>query len=176
MMDHPFYIGHGFYLKALEKSDINETYLKWINDHDVTQYMSTGTFPTNMDELLEYYHHMTTTPNNVIMAIVDTETDRHIGNVALNNINWINRNADLGIMIGNKEFWGRGYGTGATKLMVQYGFNTLNLHKIWLGVHTCHTVAIRAYQKAGFKIEGEFKDNVFKDGKYHDTLRMAIIQ
>ncbi len=171
---HPFITGHKLYLRALGNSDINENYLRWINDAEVTQYMVTGTFPSNMEKLAEYYHRMTTSPNHVILAIIDKDSDRHIGNITLNDINWIDRTANLGIMIGDKDFWGKGYGTEATKLMTQYAFDRLNLHKLWLGVYASHKTAIRIYEKAGFEIEGNFKDELYRDGEYHDRVVMGI--
>jgi RimJ/RimL family protein N-acetyltransferase len=175
-MNHPFITGKRLYLRGLERSDINETYLQWINNAEVTRYMVTGTFPSTMEKLEQYYQRMTTSPNHVILAIVDKESDKHIGNITLNNINWINRTADLGIMIGNKDFWGKGLGTEATKLMVQYAFEKLNLHKIWLGVHVSHEAAIRIYEKAGFEIEGRLRNHFYRDGKYHDMVIMGIIR
>jgi ribosomal-protein-alanine N-acetyltransferase len=173
-MDHPFVVGEKLYLRALERSDINEDYLHWINDAEVTKYMLTGTFPSNVEKLEEYYHRMTTSPNHVILAIVDKNSDRHVGNITLNDISWIDRTANLGIMIGDKDFWGKGYGTEATKLMIQYAFGRLNLRKLWLGVYASQKAAIRLYEKAGFKVEGCLKSELYRDGKYHDRIVMGI--
>ncbi len=173
-MKHPFIMGQKLYLRALERSDINEDYLCWINDPEVTEYMTTGTFPSNMEKLEEYYHRMTTSPNHVILAIVDKGAEKHIGNIALNDIDWISRMANLGIMIGDKQFWDKDYGTEATRLMVQYAFGRLNLHRVWLGVYAGHQSAIRAYQKAGFEVEGELKNELYRYGKYHNRVIMGI--
>ena len=173
-MNSSFVTGQKLYLRALEKSDINETYLGWINDSEVTRYMVTGIFPSNMERLEEYYQHMTTSPNHVILAIIDKASEKHIGNITLNDINWIDRRANLGIMVGDKDLWGKGYGTEATKLMIQYAFDKLNLHKLWLGVYAFHKAAIRLYEKAGFEVEGCFKNELYRDGKYHDRIVMGM--
>ena len=173
-MRHPFLIGEKVYLRALEASDINENYLSWINDAEVTKYMTTGRFPSNMEKLVEYYQHRTASSNHVIFAIIDKESDRHIGNITLNNINWVNRTADSGIMIGEKDFWGKGYGTEAIRLVSDYAFKRLNLHKVTAGIVAIHQASIKAFEKAGFEIEGQAKSQFFLDGQYYDSLYLGI--
>ncbi len=173
-MKQLYIMGEKLFLRALEKSDINDNYLMWINDPEVTKYMVTGSFPSNMEMLEEYYINMTKSTNHVILAIVDIETVKHVGNITLNNINWITRKAILGLMIGEKQFWGKGYGSEATNLVVRYAFDQLNLRRLWLGCYANHKSAIRVYEKAGFIIEGELKDEYYSDGKFHNMLIMGI--
>jgi len=163
------------YLKPLEKSDLNERYLSWVNDSEVTKYMEADTLPVSMEKLEKYYDFMTNSPNHVILAIVDKGTDYHIGNITLNDINWIHRTANLGIMIGDKGYWGKGYGTEAIKLMTKYAFDKLNLHKIWLSLWDDNIAAFRAYEKAGYKKEAELLSELYRNGKYHNRIYMGII-
>ena len=175
-MNNPFIIGEEIYLRPLEKSDLTREYLSWINDSEVTRYMETGTFPTNMENLEEYYRTMTSSPNHVILAIVNKKPDKHIGNIALNNINWVNRVANLGIMIGEKKHWGKGCGTEAVKLMVNYAFWKLNLHKVWVGVDEENTSAYHIYKVVGFVDEGCLKNELYRDGKYYWKIIMGIVR
>ena len=174
-MKYPFIAGNKLYLRPLEKSDLNENYLKWINCPEVTEYMETGTFPTSMEKLEEYYRKMNTSPNHIILAIVDIGTDYHIGNITLNNINWVNRIANIGIMIGNKDYWGKEYGTEAVKLITRYAFTVLNLHKIWASMYEEHKASVKAFDKAGFSIEGCLKNELYQKGRYHNRIIMSII-
>lgn len=169
-----FIMGEKLYLRPLGKSDINERYLGWINNPEVTEHMATGAFPSTIEKLEEYYRGMTTSHNHVILAIVDKDSHTHIGNITLNDIEWVNRRANLGIMIGDRDFWGKGYGTEATRLMIRYAFDRLNLHKLWLGVNASHTSAIRLYEKVGFEVEGRSKDGCYRNGTYHDSIIMGI--
>ena len=169
-----FLDGKHLYLRPLARADLNETYLSWLSDPEVTRYMLTGTFPVNMERLGEYYDRMTTSPNHVILAIWDKQPNRHIGNITLNDIDWVSRVANLGIMIGEKQFWDKGYGAEATELMVRYAFDRLNLHKIWLGVYADHEAAMRLYTKVGFKVEGRFQNHLYRDGKYFDMVIMGF--
>ena len=176
-MRNPFIIGEKIYLRPLEKSDLSGSYLSWVNDPEVTRYMETGTFPTNLEKLEEYYSFMTTSPNYVILAIIDKELDKgkHIGNITLNNINWIHRIVNLGFMIGDKDYWGKGYGTEAIELMVKYAFATLNLHKISVGIYADHIGSIRAFKKAGFIQEAKLEGELYRDGKYRDKIIMRAM-
>jgi RimJ/RimL family protein N-acetyltransferase len=89
---------------------------------------------------------------------------------------WISRNAEVGIVIGEKDYWNKGYGSEAMQLMLKHGFETLNLHRIWLRVYGFNTRAIRAYEKSGFVHEGRKREASFIQGKYHDVLIMSVLQ
>jgi len=82
----------------------------------------------------------------------------------------------FGLMIGEKKFWGRGIGKEATRLVVEYGFQRLNLNRIGLGVLAAHEAAIRCYQAVGFKTEGRFREEMFSDGTYQDRLWMGMLR
>ena len=171
-----FIQGSKIYLRPLERTDLNDTYLGWLNDAEVTRYLETGAFPATAQDLEKFYQGVTGSKTEVIFAIADKKSHRHIGNVKLGPINWIHRRAMFGIMIGDKSFWGKGVGQEVTRLMVEYGFYRLNLHRIGLGVYAEHESAVRCYEVAGFKIEGKFRDEMFQDGKYKDRLWMGLLR
>jgi [ribosomal protein S5]-alanine N-acetyltransferase len=171
-----FVRGSRVYLRPLEREDLNARYLSWLNDPEVTRYMETGTFPTTARDLEKFYDEVTGTRNQVILAVADKKSGQHIGNVKLGPIHWIHRCATFGIMIGDKKFWGKGVGIEATRLMVAYGFNRLNLRRIDLGVFADHDAAVRCYEKVGFQVEGRMRENLFQEGKYVDRLWMALLR
>ena len=175
-MKVPFILGEKVYLRPLEKKDLNERYLSWLNDPEVTRYLETGIFPSTMDQLEKYYQQVSGSSSQVILAIIDKDSDEHIGNVKLGPINWVHRKAAFGIMIGEKKFWAKGFGTEATRLIIEYGFFRLNLHRIYLGVFAEHKGAIRSYEKVGFKIEGCMREDLFQDGQYKDHLWMGLLR
>jgi RimJ/RimL family protein N-acetyltransferase len=142
----------------------------------VTRYLETGTFPTTQGDLERFYESVQSSPNQVIFAIEERKNGLHIGNVKLGPIHWVNRSATLGILIGEKAYWGRGLGAEATQLMVEYGFFRLNLNRINLGVFAEYETAIRCYTKVGFKIEGRFRQALFRDGEYKDHLWMGLLR
>jgi ribosomal-protein-alanine N-acetyltransferase len=164
------------FLRPLERADLNERYLSWLNDPEVTHYMETGIFPSTAEDLENYYRGVTGSKNDVILAVVDKKSENHIGNVKLGPIHWIHRRATLGILIGEKEFWGKSAGLEVTRLMVEYGFYRLNLHRIDLGVFAEHGAAVRCYEKAGFKVEGRLREDLFQGGEYRDRLWMGLLR
>ena len=173
-MHNPFLIGKKLYLRGLEKADLEGNYLKWLNDPEVTRFMFTSYFPYPKEKLEEYYRSMTTSDNNVIFAIVDKETDKHIGNIRLGPIDWIHRVADIGYMIGEKDFWGKGYTSEAVELVLDYAFSRLNLHKVRGGMVATHKGSLRAAEKGGLRQEGFGKAEYYRDGTYYDYIRVGI--
>ncbi|MCI0577819.1 MAG: GNAT family N-acetyltransferase [Chloroflexi bacterium] len=175
-MTTPYIAGRQVYLRPLEQEDINERYLGWLNDPEVNRYLETGVFPYTQAELEQFYQQVTGSRDQVILAIVDKESDRHIGNVKLGPIHWVHRRATFGILVGEKQFWHKGVGTEATRLMVAYGFFRLNLRRIDLGVYAEHEAAVRAYEKVGFRVEGRFREAMFHEGRYKDHLWMGLLR
>jgi RimJ/RimL family protein N-acetyltransferase len=98
-----------------------------------------------------------------------------IGQCALFNINPHAHTAELGITIGDKGYWGRGYGRECVSLLVDYAFRHRNLHKVWLHVHAANGRAIRAYAACGFVEEGRLRAHVWSNGEYDDLLVMGLL-
>jgi len=163
-------------LRPLERTDLNERYLSWLNDPEVTRYTETGTFPTTAEDLDNYYRSITGSRNDVMLAIEEKTSGKHVGNVKLGPIHWVHRVATFGILIGEKELWGKGVGVEATRLMVEYGFQKLNLHRIDLGVFAEHEAAVRCYEKVGFKVEGRMREDLFHAGEYKDRIWMGLLR
>jgi RimJ/RimL family protein N-acetyltransferase len=169
-----FLRGEKVILRPLEEGDINTRYLSWLNDREVTRYMETRSFPYTMRELRRFYDEMEKSRTDMLLAITDKRNGLHIGNIKLGGINWVHRFGELGIMIGEKKYWGRGYGQEACTLLLKYAFEKLNMNKVFLGAYAVHESAIKAYQKAGFKVEGRIKDIFYFDGRYVDKIMMGI--
>ena len=129
-----------------------------------------------MEQLEEYYEKMTNSPNHVIFAIIETKTNKHIGNIALNDINWIHSNAYLGIMIGDKKSWNKGHGTEAIELITDYAFDKLNIMKVWAGMYANHEASIRAFEEAGFTKEAELRKELYLNNEYHNKVIMSIMR
>jgi [ribosomal protein S5]-alanine N-acetyltransferase len=168
--------GAKIFLRPLERTDLGESYLGWLNDPEVTRYMETGTFPTTMQDLENFYRDVTGSRSQVILAVVDKKSGRHIGNVKLGPIHWVHRRATFGILIGDKTFWAKGIGAEATRLAVEYGFYRLNLRRIDLAVFAEHESAVHSYEKVGFKVEGRFRQDTFQGGEYKDRLWMGLLR
>ena len=175
-MRRPFLIGEKVYLRLLEDSDIGEEYVGWLNDYEVTRYLETGKFPSTPDAIRKYLERFQDSATDLIFAIVDKDTDQHIGNVTLNRINWINRTADTGLIIGPKESRGKGYAFEAWSLILEYAFHRLGLRKIIAGAVVDNTASITILKKLGFKIEGTFRQEFLLDGEYRDGVRLGLLR
>jgi RimJ/RimL family protein N-acetyltransferase len=115
-------------------------------------------------------------PEQFLFAIHALADDRLIGFISLEDIDWTNRDAYVAIGIGEPEYWGKGYGTDAMRLMLRYGFTELNLHRISLTVFEYNPRGIRSYEKCGFKHEGRTREFILRDGKRWDMLHMGILR
>jgi len=164
-------IGERIYLSPMNKDDV-EIYTKWLNDEEVAinlgQYAKVITL-NNEQKALE---NMTTDGYN--FAIVKND-DTLIGNISLMNIKHTSRSAVTGLFIGEKENRGNGYGTEAMRLILDYGFNTLNLHNIMLNVYSDNEQAIACYKKVGFTEFGRRREACYKNGRYVDDVHMDIL-
>ena len=164
-----FISGDGIYLRAPTEGDLDGWY-RWLNDSAVTRFLNKGFFPNTHEKQKVYFERIRDNNSNVVLAIIETGGHRHIGSIGLHDIDWIHRTALIGIVIGEKEFWGMGFGKQAWWLMTRYGFETLNLHKInalFLEDNDSCKACILA---CGFSIEGIQKEQMYKNGRYQNLI------
>ena len=166
-------LGQKTRLRAIEREDLL-TFVRWFNDPEVRRYLEMYLPMSKAEEEVwfEAYLKDDTSRNFAI----ETGEGALIGTIGLDDLDWKNRHASLGIVIAEKDFWGRGYGTDAVTALVGFAFNEMNLHRICLSVFEFNDRAIRCYEKCGFRQEGRAREALFRDGKYHDHLLMAILR
>lgn len=173
---HTFLDTQRMYLREVRPSDVNERYYCWMNDPEVVRYMESRFYPNSIESLKKYVEEKVGDNNNVFLAIILKDGDRHIGNIKLGPINWIHRIADVGIMIGEKDCWGKGYATEAIMSITKYAFETLNLHKVTAGCCEPNQSSLNAFKKAGFFVEGVRKEHVYCGNAYINTIVMGMIR
>jgi diamine N-acetyltransferase len=176
----PYLYGERIRLRAVEKEDI-PTFLRWINDVDVTENLVLIT-PWSHTQEERWYEAMLKRHIAEHALVIEVKVDEDeqiyypIGNCQFIDINWRNRSAEVGIMIGEKSYWGKGFGTEVMRVLLTHGFNSLNLNRIWLRVIAENRRGIRAYEKAGFVHEGIFRQDEYRQGKYHDVYIMSVLK
>ena len=175
-MYHPFLIGEKIYLRGLERSDLEGAYFQWLNDYDITKHLESGIFPNSMEAMEKYFDSIKQSPDNIFLAIIERETDRHIGNIKIGNINWVRRVADIGWLIGEKDAWGKGYGTEALKLVVDYCFRRLNLHKVFAGIAAPNLASKKMCEKVGFSLEATLRKEAYVNGEYCDVMYFGLLR
>jgi len=173
--DHKFLQGQRIYLREVRDSDVKETYYRWMNDPEIIQYLECRFAPNSMGSLVEYVKGFQGNKDNIFLAIVLKENHTHIGNIKMGPINWVHRFADIGVMIGEKDSWGKGYASEAISLLSEHAFRTLNLHKLTAGCYEPNQGSLKAFQKAGFEIEGVRKQHCFSNGNYVDAILLGKI-
>lgn len=165
--------GEKVIIKGITKESAHEI-LSWVNKEELRSL--TGTvYPVSEYEHEDWIKRQVTSSDRKLFLISDKETGVNIGTIGLKNLDWINRNAELYISIGEYPKKGEGYGTDAVKVMITYCFHTLNLHKLYLHVFESNTRAINCYKKAGMIQEGILIDHHFQNGKYENIIAMSII-
>ncbi len=169
-----FIDGKKVFLRPVFKSDLTKDYLRWINDRSNDGLTNHAMFPHTLKSLRNFFEANADNRNGVWLAIVAKSNNRHVGNIQLANIDFINRNAEYRILV-DKKAHGKGYGFEASRLLIGHGFKVLNLHRIYLGVHQDNQPAIGLYKKLGFKPEGISREHFIRDGKYRNILKMGLL-
>jgi RimJ/RimL family protein N-acetyltransferase len=167
--------GERVYLRSIGLDDVNETYCRWMNDSVVNKYLESRFYTHYLKTLKDYVCRIQEDKNNVFFAIILKDRDRHIGNIKLGPINTIHRFADIGILIGEKDCWGKGYATDAIRLVVEYAFNKLNLHKVTAGCYAPNKGSLKAFKNAGFSQEGVRKNHCYYQGEYVDDILLGLV-
>jgi RimJ/RimL family protein N-acetyltransferase len=150
----------------------------WVNDPEIIRFLSWGIFPQTLRETERFVEAQMSgeDPMNRALVISLYEDEQCIGTTGCHNIDWRSRSAEFGIVIGKLDYLGKGYGTEATELVLDFSFNELNLHRVYLHVFDFNLRAIGAYQKCGFVEEGRLRDAFFREGNYHDIVVMGILE
>ena len=148
---------------------------RWYADPEVARLARYQDAPMRLDEIDRFFQLRALGTESMTMAIHDRATDRLIGTCAFSQVDGENGSAMYHITIGEKDVWGRGYGTGATRLMLDHAFGTLGLHRIALTVFEFNERAIRAYRRCGFQVEGRARESIWRDGRWWDELAMSVL-
>lgn len=164
--------GKNVYLRRLEQSDLERSH-KWINTPEIMVMMGSRG-PRTAYHQDRWFESIATSQTNIVFALCQVEDDRHIGNVSLFNIDYIDRNAGLTIFIADQEMRGKKYGQQAIMLLLDYAFNYLNLHKVYC--KTDNSAAAGMYEKLGFLKEGVLRQQSYQDGQYVDKIVFGILR
>ncbi len=167
--------GKQCFLRPLTLEDVSERYVAWMNDPSVTRFLETRFTVHTLESIKEYVRDASNDPNNIFMAICLNEDGSHIGNIKLGPINRQHSFGTIGLMIGEKDCWGKGYATQAIELISRYAFEQLKLHKLMAGCYVDNTGSLRAFEKVGFTREGVEQSKWLYEGKYIDGILLSLL-
>jgi RimJ/RimL family protein N-acetyltransferase len=164
-------------LRDLKMEDAEDRY-NWCLDREVTKHLNMPDKypPFTIDETRKWISMCIDRSNGYEQKAIMTEEGVHIGWVDLKNIDKLNCHAELGIAIGDKNYWGKGYGLSAMREMLSFGFSELGLNKIRLRVEIDNDKAIKSYKRMGYIEEGILRQDRLRNGEYVDRVRMSILK
>jgi len=159
-------------LRPLGPADASPAYLSWLNDPDVLRWRGPKAFPTSSAQLADWLA-ATAARGDLVLAIETVAGGRHVGNVALNTIQWTHGTAELSIMIGARDMWGRGIGAATIALVTAHAFDSMGLRRLW--AESPNPAFNRAVERQGWSAEGIKRQAFFADGAYLDIACWGIL-
>lgn len=170
------YTGNKVRLREYRKEDVKLAQ-SYLNDREIRKLLNPGIpYPLTFGDEEKWVESLSSQNDRYSFAIETLDDNKYIGGCGINDIDWKNSVAIIGIVIGDKEYWGKGYGTDAMKLLISFVFEQMNLNKIKLHVFSFNERAIKCYEKCGFTKEGVLREEIFSDGKYHDDIVMGFLK
>ena len=176
MRERVFIDGTKVYLRALVKGDLEGNYVHWFDDEEVCRNNSHHRFPYSLEQLDEYISVANSSKNRLVLAVIHKDDKVHIGNISLQDIDYINRTAEIAFILGEKQYWGMGYMREAGKLIITHGFNSLNLNRVYCGTFSSNVGMQKLASTLGFKEEGRRREAVFKNNQYVDIIEYGLLK
>jgi RimJ/RimL family protein N-acetyltransferase len=168
--------GDKLYMRLVSPDDAHPIYLNWLNDEKVTAGLETIVKPYTMAMLESYIQSAIQDTSGYLFMIHDRATNVPIGTGRLHSIHPKYATCNLGLMIGNTDFWGKGYGKEAYRLMIDYAFNALNIRRIWDLAHATNTASIAMCESLGFKREGVLREHILTPNGPMDKVVLGLLK
>jgi ribosomal-protein-alanine N-acetyltransferase len=152
--DQPL-VGESIYLRTLNPDDASPAYLSWLCDPEINQYLEVRFMPSQtITQLRDFIEKTAGSNESLLLGMFQNDGSRHIGNIKLGPVDWNHRTADIGLLLGDREQWGKGFATTAIALVSKYAFRELKLAKLTAGCYAENRGSMNAFFKAGFTQEG----------------------
>ena len=165
--------GDNIELKKISSEDNLDDYLDWMNDYEIVKYTESKGRSYSRQDLIDFIILMNNSIENHFWGIF--ADDKHIGNIKLGNIDFKNKKGDIGLIIGEKSQWGKGYATEAIKLLTEFAFNELNLKKVFANIYEVNKGSFNAFIKAGYQQCAIYKEHYFFEDKFIDIFTVEKI-
>lgn len=169
-----YQLSDGYYVRALQERDIEGAYLSWFEDQEVCKYNSHGKFSKTSDYFHSFYKGLNS--EDLLVWAICHKVDGHIGNISLQNISFINRNAELAILLGDKRHWNKGISYHIGLKLMEHGFFKLNLERIYCGTAATNMGMKNLAAKWGMVQEGCRRAHLYLEGEWVDILEFGILR
>lgn len=178
-MPPAFFESERLWYRAPELSD-GSTLVRWMNDPRVRLHLGNGRFPLNHLAEEAWVKKVSTPPGelrtDVVFLFGPKEGEGPIGSAGIHRIDWISRDGEWGILIGEVDRWNQGFGREVGRRMLRYAFEELNLHRVRLRVNASNEAGVRSYEAVGFVHEGRLRQASFINGRYEDLVLMSFLR
>lgn len=164
------------YLRPLTIADIDNGYSDWFNNTEVIAYNSHGRWPMTKKNLEDFIYKTESDQSLLVLAVCLKENRQHVGNISLQRINWIDRNAEIAFVLGELKYHGKGIMYNAGSLLINHAFKALNLHRVYCGTLETNIGMSKLALKLGMKEEGRRKEAIYKQGVYLDIIEYGILR
>lgn len=162
------------YLRKIEETDLARTW-KWINDPDI--FLTIGVHvPVSMTAQRRWFEDLDKSQSKIVFAICLEDQDTHVGNISLDLIDYRHRNARISIFVADPDRRGENIGTRAMKLLLEYAFNFLNLHRLYCKTTSGNVGAVNFYKNLGFEEEGILREHEYINGRYEDKIMLGLVR
>ncbi len=170
------FVSKNIYIRSIRSEDANGPYVSWLNDSEINQYLESRFIKWDKSNTKEYIQQIIDNKNEEMFAICMKNDDSHIGNIKIGAINWHHQYGDIGIIIGDKNQWGKKRAQEAINLVCHFGFRELHLNKLTAGCYDENIGSLRAFEAVGFQQEGRAKKKyLFKD-RYTDLILLGLLK
>ena len=169
-----YILNEEYFVRALNEGDLEGPYPTWFEDQEVCQFNSHGKFFKNKEWFRQYI--VSLNQDDKVVWAVCHQKDGHIGNVSLQSLSFINRNAEFAIIIGDKRHFGKGVGKLAGIQLLKHGFLKLNLERIYCGVADTNTAMKTLAKSLGMVEEGRRRKHLYFDGNWVDVVEYGLLR
>jgi RimJ/RimL family protein N-acetyltransferase len=166
----------GVSLRLVTLADANERYVGWLRDPEVYRYLETRYSEQTLESVRAFVGSMVDSPHSYLFAIVENVSSLHVGNVKIGPVSPHHSFADVSYFIGERSAWGKGYGTGAVRLVTQFGFERLGLHRCQAGLYESNIGSQRVLEKAGYTYEGRLTKQLRLDDRWEDHVWFGALR
>ena len=160
-------------LRSMTETDATPAYTAWMNDPDIVRYTESRFVSHSTDDVRHYISTINNDPNSLLLAMITRADSRHIGNIKIGPIDWWHRSGDIGLLIGDTNCWGNGYGSEAIAALSGFALGSLELEKLTAGVYAPNIGCMRAFERAGFQQEGIRRDQCRFEDRRVDVILMG---
>ena len=164
------------YIKELSEIDVSDNYLKWMNDTEINRYLESRFSTYTLEELKDFVKEQQRSKTSYLFGIYTKTDDIHIGNIKIGGIDPHHKRGSIGLIIGNKEYWGKGIGTKAVKLLLEFVFESLKLNKVTAGMYKNNIGSYKLFKQLGFKEAAHYKEHSMYNGSFVDTYVFELLK